>query len=166
MSAAISWRWLWPAAAVLVADQLSKFAIDHALAGGEVREMIPGLFNLVRTDNRGVAFGILANAQSGWLTLLLIVFSLLVMLMLAWLLAGGHIRSELGQAGIALILGGAAGNVVDRVLRHSVVDFLDFHLGGYHWPAFNLADSAIVVGAAMVILSLLAERRRAAEGKA
>jgi signal peptidase II len=165
MSAAISSRWFWPAAGVLAADQLSKLAIDHALASGEVREMIPGLFNLVRTDNRGVAFGILANAQSSWLTWLLIAFSLLVMVMLVWLLAGGHIRSELGRAGVALILGGAAGNVIDRVWRHSVVDFLDFHLGNYHWPAFNLADSAIVVGAAMVILSLLAERRRPAEGE-
>ncbi len=165
MTGGAPWRWLWPAAAVLVADQLSKFAIGKELASGEVREMIPGVFNLVRTDNRGVAFGILANAQSSWLTWLLIAFSLLVMLMLVWLLAGGHIRSRLGQAGVALILGGAAGNVIDRLWRHSVVDFLDVHLGSYHWPAFNLADSAIVVGAAMVILSLLAERQRAAEGK-
>jgi len=89
-----------------------------------------------------------------------------VMVMLVWLLAGGHIHSELGQAGVALILGGAAGNVVDRVWRHSVVDFLDFHVGNYHWPAFNLADSAIVVGAGLVILSLLAERRRPVQGRA
>jgi signal peptidase II len=166
MSTGFSPRWLWLAAGVLVADQLSKLAVDRGLGDGRVREIIPGLLNLVHTDNRGVAFGILANARSSWLTWLLIAFSLLVMLMLVWLLAGGHVRGQFGQTGVALILGGAAGNVMDRVWRHSVVDFLDFHLGNYHWPAFNLADSAIVVGAAMVILSLLAERRRPAPGKA
>jgi signal peptidase II len=166
MSAGFSPRWLWLAAGVLVADQLTKLAVDRGLADGRFRELIPGLLNLVHTDNRGVAFGILANARSSWLTGLLIAFSLLVMVMLVWLLAGGHVRSQFGQTGVALILGGAAGNVMDRVWRHSVVDFLDFHIGNYHWPAFNLADSAIVVGAAMVILSLLAERRRPAQGKA
>jgi signal peptidase II len=166
MSAGFSPRWLWLAAGILVADQLTKLAVDRGLGEGQMREVVPGLLNLVRTDNRGVAFGILANAQSGWLTVLLIAFSLLVMVMLVGLLAGGHVHSQLGQTGVALILGGAAGNVIDRVWRHSVVDFLDFHLGNYHWPAFNLADSAIVIGAAMVILSLLVERRRPAQGKA
>lgn len=158
-------RLLWLAALVLVADQISKRAIAAALHPGGVTVIIPGFFNIVHTDNRGVAFGILADAHSGWLVWLLILFSLAVMGMLAWLLLSNRIPSAAGQVGAALILGGAAGNVLDRVVRHSVVDFLDFHLHAYHWPAFNLADSAIVIGGGLIVFSLLTEHRETARGK-
>ena len=158
-------RLLWLAALVLVADQITKRAIAGALEPGGVTVIIPGFFNIVHTDNRGVAFGILADAHSAWLVWLLILFSLGVMGMLAWLLLSNRIPSAAGQVGAALILGGAAGNVLDRVVRHGVVDFLDFHFRAYHWPAFNLADSAIVVGGGLIVLSLLTEHRETARGK-
>ncbi len=159
-------RLLWLALAVLVADQITKRAIERVLDPGGEAVIIPGLLNLVHTENRGVAFGIFSDTHSAWVVWTLILFSLGVMGLLVWLLGGDRISGAAGQVGAALILGGAAGNVLDRVLRHSVVDFLDFHLRSYHWPAFNLADSAIVVGGALVVLSLLGEHRESAREKA
>jgi signal peptidase II len=158
-------RWLWLALAVLAADQISKRVVAGALEPGGVAVVIPGFFNLVHTDNRGVAFGILADAHSAWVSALLILFSLGVMGLLAWLLVSDRLPSPAAQIGAALILGGAAGNVFDRVVRHSVIDFLDFYIRGYHWPAFNLADSAIVIGGGLIVLSLLGEQRETAPGK-
>lgn len=158
-------RWLWLALAVVVADQITKRAVAQALAPGGLVVVIPGLFNLVHTNNRGVAFGILADAHSAWVSALLILFSVGVMALLAWLLVSNRIPGQTGQIGAALILGGATGNVIDRVLRHSVVDFLDFYFHGYHWPAFNLADSAIVIGGGLIVLSMFAEQRETATGK-
>lgn len=158
-------RLLWLALAVLVADQVTKLAVSRVLPIDGIRVVIPGLFNLVHADNPGVAFGILADAHSPWVASLLIVFSLAVMSLLAWLLLTNRIPGQMGQIGAALILGGAAGNVLGRVVHHSVVDFLDFHIRGYHWPAFNLADSAIVIGGGLIVLSLLGEQRETATGK-
>lgn len=158
-------RWLWLALAVLAADQITKRAIAGALEPGSFVTIIPGFFNLVHTDNRGVAFGILADTHSGWVVWLLILFSLGVMSLLGWLLLADRIPGVAGRVGAALILGGAAGNVLDRLVRHSVVDFLDFYVRSYHWPAFNLADSAIVIGGGLIVLSLLGEHREMAEDK-
>lgn len=158
-------RWLWLALAVLAADQITKQAVSKTLEPGGLVVVIPGLFNLVHTNNAGVAFGMLADAHSAWIASILILFSLGVMGLLAWLLMSDRIPGLMGQVGAALILGGAAGNVIDRVFRHSVVDFLDFYFRGYHWPAFNVADSAIVIGGGLIILSLLGEQRETAEGK-
>jgi signal peptidase II len=85
---------------------------------------------------------------------------------LIWLLATNRAGGWCGQCGLALILGGAAGNVLDRVLRQSVTDFIDFHVGGYHWYTFNLADSAIVIGAALVVLELFRDWRRPSHERA
>lgn len=166
MSGRFHARWLWLAAAVLLADQISKYAVEQFTSETFSTVLIPGLLNLVHTHNRGVAFGLLADSQSAWVTWLLILFSAAVMVLLVWLLTAGRVEGARGQAGLALILGGAAGNVMDRVLRQSVVDFIDVHLGGYHWPSFNLADAGIVIGAGLVVLSLLAERRQPVRGKA
>ncbi len=165
MSRFVKGRWLWLALAVLAADQITKQAVSRSLAPDSLVVVIPGLFNLVHTNNAGVAFGILADAHSPWVAAALILFSLGVMALLGWFLISNRIPGRTGQVGAALILGGAAGNVLDRVLRHSVVDFLDFYFRGYHWPAFNLADSAIVIGGGLIVLSLLAEQRETAEGK-
>jgi signal peptidase II len=165
MKALENGRLLWLAALVLAADQITKRTIAATLEAGGVTTIIPGFFNIVHTDNRGVAFGILADAHSVWLVWLLILFSLGVMSLLGWLLVSKRIPGVPGQIGAALILGGAAGNVLDRVVRHSVVDFLDFYIGSYHWPAFNLADSAIVIGGGLIVLSLLTEHRETAQGK-
>jgi signal peptidase II len=96
----------------------------------------------------------------------LILFSVAVIGFLAWLLVTGRAGGRLGEFGIALILGGALGNVLDRVARRSVIDFIDFHVGGHHWYTFNVADSAIVVGAGLVILELLVDWRSPSQQKA
>jgi signal peptidase II len=154
----------WPlaflAVAVLAADQASKYAVAKFTAIGSIRILIPGLLNLVHTSNPGVAFGMFSDSETPWRAPLLVAFSLAVMGFIVWLLATGRAGGWLGRYGMAFILGGAAGNLFDRVLRRSVTDFVDFHLGSYHWYTFNLADSAIVIGAALVILELLRDARQ------
>ncbi|MGH9689617.1 MAG: signal peptidase II [Candidatus Acidiferrales bacterium] len=140
--------------AVLAADQATKYIVERFTIVGSFRVLIPGLLNLVHTSNPGVAFGLLADFSTPWLAPVLILFSVCVIVLLGWLLATGRGGGWFGQCGLALILGGAAGNVLDRVLRHSVTDFIDFHVGSYHWYTFNLADSAIVLGAAFVVFEL------------
>jgi signal peptidase II len=154
------------ALAVLAADQVTKQLVERWTSVGSFRVLVPGLLNLVHTTNPGVAFGLLADSKTPWLAPLLILFSVGVMGLLVWLLATGRAGGWLGHCGVALILGGAAGNVLDRVLRRSVTDFIDFHLGRFHWYTFNLADSAIVAGAALVILELFRDWRQPSQERA
>jgi signal peptidase II len=161
--------WWWLALLVLVAlaaDQASKFAIEHFTRAGSERVLVPGFLNLVHTSNPGVAFGLFADSDSPWLPAILVLFSAAVIVFLIWLLATGRAGGRLGQAGMALILGGAAGNVFDRVMRHSVTDFIDFHVANHHWYTFNIADSAIVLGAGLVILELLSDWKHPSHEKA
>jgi signal peptidase II len=143
----------------LLADQFSKYVIEKLTPAGTVRVIVPGLLNLVHTNNPGVAFGLFADSGTPWLAPMLIAFSVGVIALLAWLLATGRAGGRLAQCGLALILGGAVGNVFDRVLRHSVTDFIDFYLGSHHWYTFNIADAAIVAGAGLVILELFRDWR-------
>jgi signal peptidase II len=163
-------RTLWPLAllaiCVLLADQLTKYAVERFTANSSLRVLIPGLLNLVHTNNPGVAFGIFSDTQTPWRAPLLIVFSLGIMCLIGWLLMTGRAGGSLGQYGLVLILGGAAGNFLDRLLRRSVTDFIDFHIGTHHWYTFNIADSAIVVGAGLVILELLHDWRHPAHERA
>jgi signal peptidase II len=158
MSAARPVRWLWGSVAVVALDQATKYAVEHSTPDEFSREIIPGLLNLVHRHNPGVAFGILADSQSPLLTAGLLLFSVAAISVLAWLLVTNRAGGVQGRAGLAMILGGAAGNALDRLVHGSVIDFVDFHLVGRHWPAFNVADSAIVIGAGLVILDLLRER--------
>jgi len=137
------------ALALALADQGTKALIGALLAPGEVRS-ITGFFNLVLVFNRGAAFSFLSQA-SGWQREFLVGLALLAVAVIVVLLWRNP-RIGLFSAGLALILGGALGNLWDRIALGHVVDFLDFHAFGYHWPAFNLADSAITVGAALLIL--------------
>jgi signal peptidase II len=153
----------WPlvllALAVLAADQASKFAVDRLMPSGSSRAIIPGMLNLIHTSNPGVAFGLFADSDAPWRAPMLIVFSAAVIGLIVWLLVTGRAGGWPGRGGMTLILGGAFGNVLDRVLHHSVTDFIDFYIGTHHWYTFNLADSAIVVGAGLVILELLRDWR-------
>ena len=160
------WRHTAIAAGALAADQASKFAVNRFTTIGSERVLIPGLLNLVHTTNPGVAFGMFANTNSPWRAPALILFSAVVIGFLVWLLGTGRAGGRLGEVGIALILGGALGNVLDRLLRRSVTDFIDFHIGSHHWYTFNVADSTIVIGAAFVILELLADWRHPSHEKA
>jgi len=148
--------WLAVAAAIIVLDQLTKGAINASLRPGEVRE-ITAFFNLVLVYNRGAAFSFLSDA-GGWQRGVFIGIAVLAATVIGFLLAK-HPGERLFCAGLALILGGALGNVWDRVTLGQVVDFLDFHALGWHFWAFNVADSAISVGAALVVLDGLISGR-------
>jgi signal peptidase II len=147
---------------VLAVDQATKYAVEQIIARDFTHVLIPGLLNLVNTHNSGVAFGFLADSKSPWVATLVMFFSASVMVFLIWLLASGRAGGRLGQIGLSLILGGAAGNMLDRLVHRSVTDFIDIHWQGYYWPAFNAADSAIVAGASLVLLELLRDWRNAA----
>jgi signal peptidase II len=150
----------------LVADQVSKYVVEKSIHIGVRHEIVPGLINLQRTSNPGVAFGLGADSTAPWMGPVLILFSVAVIGLLVWLLVTNRAGGALGQWGLALILGGAAGNVLDRVLRRSVTDFIDFHLGDHHWYTFNLADSAIVLGAALVVLELFRDWQHPSQERA
>ncbi|MGH9676086.1 MAG: signal peptidase II, partial [Candidatus Acidiferrum sp.] len=109
---------------------------------------------LIHTHNPGVAFSLFADAQSSLVRFLLLAFSIAVIAFLFWLLAVERAGGRLSQIGVAMILGGAVGNVLDRLTQRGVTDFIDLHIQSHHWPTFNVADSAIVIGAALVLLEL------------
>jgi signal peptidase II len=148
--------WLALAALLAAADQASKYAIGSSLRLGEVREITP-FFNLVLAYNRGAAFSFLSDA-AGWQRGLFIGIAVLATALIVVLLAR-HSGERLFCAALGSILGGALGNLWDRVALGHVVDFLDFHAFGWHFWAFNLADSAITVGAALLILDGLRSAR-------
>lgn len=136
-------------ALVVVLDQLTKLWLVASLPYGSQTTVVPGFFDLVHTRNRGVAFGLFAQAGPFSQVVLLLLVVVLVVFV-AWQLF--HQRERWApRVGLGLVLGGALGNVLDRLVRGEVVDFLDFYLswGGrsYHWPAFNIADASITLGA-------------------
>jgi signal peptidase II len=145
------------AAAVLIADFVTKRWIEAVLAPGDVVP-VTGFFNLVLTFNTGAAFSFLAGA-SGWQREFFIGVAVVAAGLIAWLLVK-HRGERLFCAALGLILGGALGNLWDRIALGHVVDFLDFHAAGYHWPAFNVADSAITCGAALLIWDAFGGHRR------
>ncbi|NDY41580.1 signal peptidase II [Dissulfurirhabdus thermomarina] len=142
------------AAAVVVVDQATKWLVLHGFGLYEVRPVVPGLFNLTLVFNTGVAFGLLAGGGA-WRRLFLLAVAVAALAAMAAVLGRRPGRSAPLLYGAALVAGGAAGNMVDRLRYGAVVDFLDFHLGAYHWPAFNAADSAITVGAALMAFHFL-----------
>jgi signal peptidase II len=144
-----AWRWFALAAVLVAADQISKWAVLAHFAYGERRELT-GFFNLVLVYNKGAAFSMFADAP-GWQTPLLIAFALAAAGVVSALILRNP-GKRLLCLGLALILGGALGNLIDRLRFGHVVDFLDFHAMGWHWPAFNVADSGITVGAVLLIL--------------
>ncbi|UCG96524.1 MAG: lipoprotein signal peptidase [Burkholderiales bacterium] len=150
--------WLGLAALVVLLDQGTKMAIERVYDYGDVHP-VTGFFNLVLTYNKGAAFSFLAGA-SGWQKHFLTAIGVIASVFILYLLAR-HGTQKLFSLALALILGGAVGNVIDRVAYGHVIDFLDFHWRGWHWPAFNVADSAIVCGAALLILDELLRVRRA-----
>lgn len=147
--------WLSIATIIMLLDQLSKIVIVKTFVSGESQQIMP-FFNLVLVYNEGAAFSFLAS-QSGWQRYFFAGLSLAAAIFIVYLLKK-HAGQRLFCWAMALILGGAVGNLIDRLLYGHVIDFLDFHVGGWHWPAFNVADSAILIGAALFILE---ELRRA-----
>ena len=134
---------------LVVADQWTKFAITSNLRYGE-SVAITSYFNLVLVYNKGAAFSFLSDA-GGWQRVFFIGITCVAIVVLSWLIAK-HESEKLFRWGLTLVLGGAIGNLIDRIAYGHVVDFLDFHFAGWHFWAFNVADSAITIGAGLLIL--------------
>lgn len=147
--------WLWFAAALIVFDQLSKWIVLGALRPGDSRYVTP-FFNWVLTFNSGAAFSFLADA-GGWQRWF---FTLLALGVSAWIvtLLRRHSSEFRLSLALTLVLGGALGNVIDRLRFGAVVDFIQWHVAGYYWPAFNVADSAITVGALILVWDQLTSK--------
>ena len=157
------------AAGVVLVDRASKWLVAQNITLHDSLNVIPGFFRFTHVENRGAAFGLFSESPSEWKVAVLILFSLIALVVVSALLwKNSHAMSVTGF-GLALILGGALGNLWDRLLEGHVVDFLDFSLGGYHWPAFNVADSAIVMGALLLVTEILfskpAEEKKPAPAK-
>ncbi len=147
-------RWLWLTLSVVLLDRATKAWFETQTSEGWRHEVVRHFIYLVHSRNPGIAFSIFADSHSSWLRLLLIGGSLVVICVLAWLLVAGQ-GGAVAAAGLALLLGGATGNLTDRILHGAVTDFFEVWLGSYRWPAFNVADSAITIGAALLIIDLL-----------
>jgi signal peptidase II len=141
---------------VVVGDRLSKLEIQHALSTYDSVSVIPGWLRIIHTENPGAAFGMLAEGNPILRSLVLIGVSALVMLFVAWALWSNRssIDSWLARFGLSLILGGAFGNLYDRVVHQTVTDFIEVYRGGWSFPAFNVADSAITIGAMLLLIDL------------
>jgi signal peptidase II len=150
--------WLGLALIILIADQFTKVLILGAFRYGD-STTITGFFNIVRAHNTGAAFSFLA-AASGWQRWLFTAIGIVATGFIVWMLRS-HAGQKLFSFSLACILGGAVGNVVDRLLHGYVVDFLQFHWGGWYFPAFNVADSAITIGAVCLVLDELLRVRKA-----
>lgn len=140
--------WLGIAALLIILDQASKIAITQMFVYGE-SHAVTSFFNLVLVYNKGAAFSFLAS-ESGWQRYFFTTVGIAAALFIIYLLKK-HAGQRLFSWALSLILGGAIGNVIDRILYGHVIDFLDVHIGGWHWPAFNIADSAICIGAVLFI---------------
>jgi signal peptidase II len=139
------------AAGIAVADQATKFMVERAIAPYEVIA-VTGFFNLVNVRNYGAAFGFLNDPDLNWQFWFFLAATLLAVGIIVYLAKKASEQDTLLFFGLGGILGGAVGNLIDRVRYRAVVDFLDFHYAGWHWPAFNVADIAIVIGAGLTAL--------------
>jgi signal peptidase II len=152
------------AAAVVVVDRITKMYIRSEYTSWDVTPVIGGFFNIVHTENPGAAFGILADSPSAWSSMLLVGVSLIVMAVIGvmlWRPRPNAMQSPgLVSVGLALVFGGAVGNVWDRLFSGTVTDFLQVFFGSYEFPSFNAADSAITVGAALLLIDLWLTRHQ------
>ena len=140
---------------VVALDRATKIIVAKNISFHGGIQVIPGFFRITHVENTGAAFGLFADSPGTWKVVMLVLFSvvaLIVVLALLW--RGKHTMMTTG-IGLALILGGAIGNLWDRLLSGRVVDFLLFYIGRYQWPAFNIADSAIVIGAGLLVIEIL-----------
>ena len=150
------------AALVFALDRFTKWMVETNLTAYDTIRVIPGLFNIVRSENRGMAFGIMNDGSSEWRTLLLIVAAAAAVVFMAVMLWTPQRMDRNSYWGLTLILGGAAGNVFDRVASGKVTDFLDFYIADHHWHTFNVADSAIVIGSGLLLLDMIRPKKQAA----
>jgi len=154
-------RWLSLTLLAVFLDRASKAWIESRPASYFPHVVIPNVFNIILSHNPGIAFSFLSNSSGMGTRIFLIVGSLMVIALIAWLLVAGHDSTRLNAAGLSLLLGGAAGNLTDRIIHGAVTDFLQVWLPFLHfsifnpWPTFNLADAAVSIGAILLILDVL-----------
>jgi len=151
---------IWIAAVIVVLDQAAKAVVRSRFGLHQSVEVIPGFFNLTRVHNYGAAFGLMNAADFPLKTVLLSIIAAAALAALTWHGATLPAEQRLARAGLALIVGGAAGNLIDRLRSGYVVDFVDLYWQGWHFWAFNVADAAITVGVSLMILDLLQIGRR------
>jgi len=147
-------RWLILTLITVFLDRLSKAAIEAKTVEGWRHELIRNFIYLVHSKNPGIAFSIFADSHSDWVRYGLIAGSLVVIAILAWYLVAAKGMSSRSAAGLALLLGGATGNLTDRILHGAVTDFFEVLFGSYRYPAFNVADSVITIGAILILLDV------------
>jgi signal peptidase II len=140
---------------IFLGDQATKVMVEQSIPQYATIPVVPHFLNLTHMKNPGVAFGLFADSPAAWKTALLIVISLALLVTVLGIVWKSRRLAWESGVGLALILGGALSNLLDRVRMGRVVDFIDVYFRSYHWPAFNLADSAIVVGAGFLILHFL-----------
>lgn len=140
---------------VVALDRVTKITIAHRLSLHDSITVIPGFFRIIHAENPGAAFGIFEDSPTPLKTGLLIAFSIVALVIVSVLLWKNSQRLTTTGIGLSLILGGAVGNLWDRLASRHVVDFLLFYIGRYQWPAFNVADSSIVVGAGLLVFEIL-----------
>lgn len=167
-------NWRARSAAIIVAvvllDRITKVYIRMRVSPWDMFPVIPGFFNIVHTENPGAAFGVFSEANAQYRTVLLVSISLAVMAIIGTLLwrpaKMGVPDSVLLRIGLSMVFGGALGNVWDRMFRGTVTDFLQFFFGSYEFPSFNAADSAITIGAGLLLVDLWRTRNEAGRGPA
>jgi signal peptidase II len=153
------------AAAVFILDRLTKGLIKAHVNAFDTHHIIPGFFNIVHAENPGVAFGFLADSTGIWRTIFLIGLSATVMIFIIamlWKPSRGP-ADHVVRTGLALVLGGAFGNLFDRIVNGTVTDFVEVYVGQHYFPAFNVADSAITIGAGLMLLDMWLSRNRKLE---
>jgi len=140
---------------ILVGDQATKALVEHSIPEHAVIPILPHFLNFVHSKNPGAAFGLFSDSPAAWKTALLVVASAALLVFVVVLVRRSKQLPWESGVGLAMILGGALSNLADRIRFGRVVDFIDVYARGYHWPSFNLADSAIVVGAGFLIFHLI-----------
>jgi len=140
---------------VIISDQITKAMVQRSMPEGVLVPVLPGFLNLTHTTNTGVAFGLFSGWPSPWKTALLVGASAALIVVVAGFIWRSRQLQWKSSVGLALVLGGALSNLADRIRAGQVVDFLDLYWRGYHWPAFNMADSAIVVGAGFLAIQII-----------
>ena len=149
------------ATTVVVLDRLTKWMVSQNIMLHDSVDVIPGMFRLTHVQNQGAAFGLFSESPSEWKVAMLILFSVAALAVVSALLWKNGNAMNTTAIALSLVFGGALGNLWDRVADGRVIDFLDFYIGSWHWPAFNIADSAICVGVAAMLLDGLLLHREA-----
>lgn len=149
------YRLILPAILVVLLDQITKYMVTVSIGIYEKITIINGFFNLVHVRNRGMAFGLLNRSETGLPYYILVIATLMAIVLLLFWFTRLKQEEKGISIGLSLIIGGATGNLIDRLRLTEVIDFLDFHVGSHHWPSFNLADSCITIGTIWVVTYIL-----------